>query len=109
VIRVVYFTKNYAKYFKANDSERGRYQFLENCVINPDLSKVKHLRPEYWKLSADGKSVVPMSDWERTERDADIKANGYDYSFSLPKKRGRVYRLYRFIKHKLTFRRKKNA
>lgn len=67
------FTRNNARFAKGHPIEKLKGEAI---VINPDLSKVKGVKPHYWKLVKG--EVLPMDQFERECRDRDIAKNGCD-------------------------------
>jgi hypothetical protein len=80
--KVVLFQDGYARILTNPDVsdlqklQEAGYKFL----VNPDLSLVSHLSPEFWKLQADASIPIrPMSDSEQDERAQDA---GMDVPFT---------------------------
>lgn len=74
-MQVVIFTTNTARILKdpANLSEMTKWP---NAVINPDLSQVQGLVPQFWRIESG--SIVPMNPPEMRYRKQIITANGMD-------------------------------
>jgi hypothetical protein len=85
--KVVIFTKNNARIIITN--ELSKYKKMQNAVINPDLSNVLQVAPQYWKL--EGKKIVEMTRPEKMARDLDISLNGANNQLiELPRNRLRI-------------------
>lgn len=72
---VVIFTTNTARIL-TNPPNLSDLSKWENAVIEPDLSKVQGLLPQFWKLEEG--DIVPMSPFEIRYRKKVITANGMD-------------------------------
>lgn len=74
-MQVVVFTTNTCRILKdpANLSEMTKWP---NAVVDPDLSQVQGLLPQFWRLSEG--NIVPMGPLEIRYRKQVITANGMD-------------------------------
>lgn len=72
---VVVFTTNSVRIIPADQAPKELIKW-PNVVINPDLSKVQGLLPQFWKL--DNGEVVPMTPKEIRYRKRHIEVNGMD-------------------------------
>lgn len=70
--KVVIFTPNNARIIVT--TEPAKYRKMPNALLNPDLSNVISVAPQYWKLQ--NNKVVEMNHPEKLQRDADIRING---------------------------------
>lgn len=68
--RAMFFTKTNARVLKNSDIDKK----IKNLVINPDLTLVSGVEPQYW-IFKEGK-IVAMNAGEKAERDMQIIDNG---------------------------------
>lgn len=81
-VKVAYFTKNNCRIIAARGEHLDFYKKAKNCVIEPDLSRVRGEPPHFWKLK--GGQVIPMGTDERVARWKDICDNGVDNTIEEP-------------------------
>lgn len=81
---IVIFTSNNARIKHVTNSELSKWKSVPGSYINPDLSKVNHLPPHYWKV--DNGHILPMTTTEIIVRDAQLSLNGADNNIGKPKR-----------------------
>lgn len=72
---VVVFTTNSVRIIPAHQAAKEMTKW-PNVVINPDLTKVQGLLPQFWKI--DNGEVIPMTSKEIRYRKRHIEKNGMD-------------------------------
>ena len=74
VSKVVVFTSNNARILV--NIPRKELVTLRTYLENPDLTKVKGVPPHFWKLV--NNKIVPMNDFEQSQRRSAIERSGID-------------------------------
>lgn len=74
--QAVVFVKNNARVVHSDKPFVKGYSH-HSVVMNPDLSEVKGIEPQYWKRGP-GQKIIAMSEQERKTRDLHIDRYGVD-------------------------------
>lgn len=80
-VKVAYFTKNNCKLLSVPEDKVHLYK-RKNCVIAPNLGRVKGHEPHFWKQK--GGNILPMGTDERVARWKEICENGIDNTVEEP-------------------------
>jgi hypothetical protein len=81
-VKIAYFTRNNCKILSIAEDKVHLYRKKKNCVIDPNLDRVRGNEPCFWKHRHG--TIIPMTTDERVARWKEICDNGLDNTVEEP-------------------------